>query len=416
MALSKSALSDLLDALRAGGDLDVIREGLALVLQALIDAEATQHIGARPYERTEQRTAHRNGTRSRLLSTKAGDVELRIPKLREGSFFPALLEPRRRIDRALLAVIMEAYVHGTSTRKVDDLVKALGVDAGISKSEVSRICAELDGEVAAFRSRSLAHTAFPYVFVDATYLKARVDGRVVSRAVVIATGVTADGGREVLGLDVGDSEDGAFWTAFLRSPQGPRAHRRPAGHLRCPHRPQAQAIAAVMAGAAWQRCRVHFLRNVLARVPRGSAEMVAAAIRTIFAQPTGAEVIDQVDKVAAMLEPKFPAVATMLADAREDLTAFAAFPAAHWAKIWSTNPLERVNKEVKRRTNVVGIFPDDAAVLRLAGAVLIEAHDEWQVADRRYLSEGSMAKLVSTGDDAARPKEVRRATAELVTT
>jgi len=217
MALSKSALSDLLDALRAGGDLDVVREALALVLQALIDAEATQHIGADRYERTEQRTTHRNGTRTRLLSTKAGDVQLRIPKLREGSFFPALLEPRRRIDRALLAVVMEAYVHGVSTRKVDDLVKALGIEAGISKSEVSRICAELDAEVAAFRSRSLAHTAFPYLFVDATYLKARIDGRVVSRAVVIATGVTADGGREVLGLDVGDSEDGAFWTAFLRS-------------------------------------------------------------------------------------------------------------------------------------------------------------------------------------------------------
>jgi putative transposase len=350
-----------------------------------------------------------------LLSTKAGDVELKIPKLREGSFFPALLEPRRRIDRALLAVVMEAYVHGTSTRKVDDLVKALGVDSGISKSEVSRICAELDGEVAAFRSRSLAHTAFPYLFVDATYLKARVDGRVVSRAVVIATGVTADGGREVLGLDVGDSEDGAFWTAFLRSLKA----RGLAGVqlvVSDAHTGLTQAIGAVMAGACWQRCRVHFLRNVLARVPRGSAEMVAAAIRTIFAPPTGAEVIDQLDKVAAMLQPKFPAVATMPTDAREDLTAFAAFPAAHWAKIWSTNPLERINKEVKRRTNVVGIFPDDAAVLRLAGAVLIEAHDEWQVAERRYLSEGSMAKLTQTGDDATRPKEVRRAPAELVAT
>jgi putative transposase len=217
MALNQSALNELLDALRAGGDLDVIRQALTLVLQALIEAEAAQQIGASRYERTETRTTHRNGTRTRLLSTKAGDVELRIPKLREGSFFPALLAPRRRIDRALLAVVMEAYVHGTSTRKVDDLVKALGVDAGISKSEVSRICAELDAEVAAFRSRSLAHTGFPYLFVDATYLKASVAGRVVSRAVVIATGVTADGGREVLGLDVGDSEDGAFWTAFLRS-------------------------------------------------------------------------------------------------------------------------------------------------------------------------------------------------------
>jgi putative transposase len=250
---------------------------------------------------------------------------------------------------------MEAYVHGTSTGKVDDLVKALGVEAGISKSEVCRICAEVAAEVAAFRSRSLAHTAFPYLFVDATYRKARIDGRVVSRAVVIATGVTADGGREVLGLDVGDSEDGAFWTAFLRSLKA----RGLAGVqlvVSDAHTGLKQAIA-VMAGAAWQRCRVHFLRNVLARVPRGSAEMVAAAIRTIFAQPTGAEVTDQVDKVAAMLQPKFPAVATMLTDAREDLIAFASFPAAHWTKIWSTNPLERVHKEVKRRTNVGASSP-----------------------------------------------------------
>ena len=415
MALDKFAIADLLEALRAGGDLDIIRQGLALVLQALIEAEAAEQIGAGRYERSTSRTTHRNGSRSRLLSTKAGDVELRIPKLREGSFFPALLEPRRRIDRALLAVVMEAYVHGTSTRKVDDLVKALGVDAGISKSEVSRICGELDGEVAAFRSRSLAHTAFAYLFLDATYLKARVDGRVVSRAVVIATAVTADGGREVLGLDVGDSEDGAFWTAFLRSLKA----RGLAGVqlvVSDAHTGLKQAVAAVMAGAAWQRCRVHFLRNVLARVPKGSAEMLAAAIRTIFAQPTGAEVIEQLDKVAAMLAAKFPAVARMLADAKADLTAFASFPAAHWTKIWSTNPLERVNKEIKRRTNVVGIFPDDAAVLRLAGAVLIEAHDEWQVAERRYLSEGSMAKLTQTSDDDRRPKEVKRATAELVAT
>jgi putative transposase len=415
MALDESAMTELLAALRAGGGLDVVRAALVLVLQALIDAEATEVIGADRYQRSQQRTTHRNGFRSRLLSTKAGDVELRIPKLREGSFFPALLEPRRRIDRALLAVVMEAYVHGTSTRKVDDLVKALGVDAGISKSEVSRICGELDAEVAAFRSRSLAHTGFPYVFLDATYLKARVDGRVVSRAVVIATGVTADGSREVLGLDVGDSEDGAFWTAFLRSLKA----RGLAGVqlvISDAHTGLKAAIGAVMAGASWQRCRVHFLRNVLARVPKASAEMVAAAIRTIFAQPTGTEVVDQLGKVATMLAPKFPQVAAMLVDAGEDLTAFTAFPVAHWRKLWSTNPLERLNKEIKRRTNVVGIFPDDAAVLRLAGAVLIEAHDEWQVAERRYLSEGSMAKLTATGDDAARPKEVRRATAELVAT
>ena len=217
MALSKSALSELLDALRAGGDLDLIREALALVLQALIDAEATQQIGARPYERTDTRVAHRNGFRTRLLSTKAGDVDLKIPKLREGSFFPALLEPRRRIDRALLAVVMEAYVHGTSTRKVDDLVKALGVEAGISKSEVSRICAGLDEQVEAFRSRPLHHTEFPYVFLDATSLHVRRTGQVTSMAVVVATGVTAIGGREVLGVDVGDSEDEVFWRGFLRT-------------------------------------------------------------------------------------------------------------------------------------------------------------------------------------------------------
>jgi putative transposase len=236
-----------------------------------------------------------------------------------------------------------------------------------------------------------------------------VDSRVVSRAVVIATGVCADGGRAVLGLDVGDSEDGAFWTAFLRSLKARGLHGVQLV-VSDAHTGLKAAIAAVMAGAGWQRCRVHFLRNVLARVPRGSAEMVAAAIRTIFAQPTAAEVIEQLDKVTAMLSPKFPQVATMLADAREDLTAFAAFPVAHWRKLWSTNPLERLNKEVKRRTKVVGIFPDDAAVLRLAGAVLIEAHDEWQVAERRYLSEGSMAKLARTSDDDLRPKEVRRAT------
>jgi len=216
MALSQSALSELLDAIRAGGSVDVMRDAMTLVLQELIELEAAQTIGAARYERTDERTTHRNGSRSRLLSTKAGDVELRIPKLRSGSFLPTLLEPRRRIDRALWAVVMEAYVHGVSTRKVDDLVAALGIDAGISKSEVSRICAELDAVVASFRDRPLGHTKFPYVFLDATYVKAHEGASVVSKAIVIATGVTATGDREVLGLSVGDSEDGAFWTAFLR--------------------------------------------------------------------------------------------------------------------------------------------------------------------------------------------------------
>jgi transposase-like protein len=398
MALSQSALSELLDAIRAGGSVDFMREAMTLVLQELIEAEAAQAIGAARYERTEERVTHRNGSRSRLLSTKAGDVELHIPKLREGSFLPALLEPRRRIDRALWAVVMEAYVHGVSTRKVDDLVRALGIDAGISKSEVSRIYGELDAVVGAFRERRLDHVAFPYVFLDATYVKAHEGASVVSKAIVIATGVTATGDREVLGLAVGDSEDGAFWTAFARS-----LRARGLGGVRLvisdAHTGLKAAIAAVFLGAAWQRCRVHFLRNVLARIPRGRAEMVLALIRTIWAQPDPAAVREQLDAVADKLSAGFPVLAAMLREAREDVTAFAAFPFAHWKKIWSTNPLERVNKEIKRRSDVVGIFPNEAAVLRLAGAVLLEVHDEWAIAERRYLAEGSMALLDRAPDD-----------------
>jgi transposase-like protein len=398
MALSQSALSELLEAIRAGEGTDTLRDAMRLVLQELIELEASEAIGAARYERTDERTTHRNGSRSRLLSTKAGDVELHIPTLREGSFFPALLEPRRRIDRALWAVVMEAYVHGVSTRKVDDLVTALGIDAGISKSEVSRICRELDGVVAAFRERRLDHVGFPYLFLDATYVKAHEGASVVSKAVVIATGVTGHGEREVLGLAVGDSEDGAFWTAFLRSLRS----RGLAGVrlvISDAHEGLKGAIAAILLGSAWQRCRVHFLRNVLARIPKGSAEMVLAAIRTIFAQPDAASAREQLDEIVEKLTPRFPVAAEMLAVAREDLLAYTAFPVAHWRKIWSTNPLERVNKEVKRRTDVVGIFPNEAAVMRLAGAVLLEIHDEWQVASRRYLSDGSMALLDRLADD-----------------
>jgi putative transposase len=298
------------------------------------------------------------------------------------------------VDQSLFAVIMEAYLHGTSARKVDDLVKALGADTGISKSEVSRICADLDTEVAAFRDRSLAGQAFRYVFLDATYCKARAGHRVVSQAVVVATGVAADGHREVLGFEVGDSEDGAFWTAFLRSLKT-RGLSGVQLVISDAHAGLKNAIASVLLGAAWQRCRVHFLRNVLAAVPRGSAEMVAAAIRTIFAQPGPVHVAEQLDTIAAMLGRQFPKVEAMLREAADDITAFAAFPVSHWKKIWSTNPLERLNKEIKRRTDVVGVFPNPAALLRLAGAVLAEAHDEWQVSERRYLSEGSMALLDS---------------------
>ncbi len=302
------------------------------------------------------------------------------------------------MDQCLFAVVMEAYLHGTSTRKVDDLVKALGADSGISKSEVSRICADLDTEVAAFRDRPLADQRFPYVFLDATYCKARVNHRVVSQAVVIATGVAADGRREVLGFQVGDSEDGAFWTAFLRSLKS-RGLVGVQLVISDAHSGLRGAIEAILIGSSWQRCRVHFLRNVLAQVPKGSAEMVAAAIRTIFAQPDAAHVREQLDTIAHMLGRQLPNVESMLRDAGDDITAFADFPVPHWKKIWSTNPLERLNKEIKRRTDVVGVFPNPAALLRLAGSVLVEAHDEWQVADKRYLSESTLALLHPTERD-----------------
>jgi putative transposase len=392
MALDQSALLEVLDALKVADVGDRVRQAAETIYQALIEAELTEAIGAAPHERCAGRANQRNGHRARTLTTRAGDLELRIPKLRTGSFFPSLLERRRRVDQALFAVVMEAYLHGVSTRKVDDLVKALGADTGISKSEVSRICADLDIEVGAFRDRSLAEQRFPYVFLDATYCKARVNRRVVSQAVVIATGVRAGGWREVLGFAVGDSEDGAFWTAFLRSLKA-----RGLGGVQLvisdAHTGLKQAINAVFIGAAWQRCRVHFLRNVLAQVPKGSSEMVAAAIRTIFAQPKADMVRDQLDVIAAMLGRQSTKVETMLRDATEDLLAFTSFPPGHWKKIWSTNPLERLNKEVKRRTDVVGVFPNPEALLRLAGAVLVEAHDEWQTTDRRYLSEATMALL-----------------------
>jgi transposase-like protein len=409
MALDQSALLEVLEVLKAADVEDRIRQAAETIYQALIEAELTAVIGAGPHQRTDARTGMRNGHRARTVTTTAGDLELKIPRLRSGSFFPSLLERRRRVDQSLFAVIMEAYLHGTSTRKVDDLVKALGADSGISKSEVSRICADLDTEIAAFRDRSLAGQPFPYVFLDATYCKARVNHRVVSQAVVVATGVAADGHREVLGFDVGDSEDGAFWTAFLRSLKA----RGLAGVqlvISDSHAGLKAAIGSVLLGAAWQRCRVHFLRNVLAQVPKGSAEMVAATIRTIFAQPGPAQVREQLQVIAGMLGRQFPKVETMLLDAADDVTAFAAFPLSHWKKIWSTNPLERLNKEIKRRTDVVGVFPNPDALLRLAGAVLVEAHDEWQVGERRYLSEGSMTQLAR---QAASPEEV--ATHQLLT-
>jgi putative transposase len=397
MALSQSVASELLEAFRAGEGVDLIRESVRLVMQELIETEASERIGAGRYERTEARVTDRNGSRPRLVATQAGDVELRIPKLRRGSFFPAILEPRRRIDQALYAVVMEAYVNGVSTRAVDDLVAALGIESGISKSEVSRICAGLDEQVEAFRSRPLHHAAFPYVFLDATYLPVRRFGQVTSMAVVVATGVTAVGGREVLGLDVGDSEDEVFWRGFLRT-----LKQRGLSGVRLvisdQHAGLVAALGRVFQGVGHQRCRVHFARNLLALVPKSHKDMVAAVFRTIFAQPDPATVAATWDSVRDQLTAAFPRIGPLMDEAKAEVHAFTTFPRNHWSKIWSTNPLERVNKEIKRRSRVVGIFPNEPAVIRLVGAVLADIHDEWQVSDRRYLSEGSMAKINTISD------------------
>jgi len=405
MALDQSALLDLLGELKLTDVTDRIRVATETLYQELIDAEATAFIGAAPFERTTERSTHRNGTRPRVLTTTAGDLDLTIPKLRAGTFFPALLERRRRVDQALFAVVMEAYLHGVSTRKVDDLVKALGADTGISKSEVSRICAGLDAEVAQFRDRTLSTLDYPYVFLDATYVKARVNHRIVSQAIVVAVGVAADGRREVLGFDVGDTENEGFWTAFLRSLKvrgldGVKLVMSDA------HSGLKKAIGTVFQGAAWQRCRVHFMRNVLSIVPKGSQDMVASIIRTIFAQPDREHIFTQFTEVTTMLSRSHPKVAVMLDEARHDLLAFASFPQRHWRQIWSTNPLERVNKEIKRRTDVVGVFPNPAALLRLAGAVLVEQHDEWEAGDRRYFSESSMLELKTMNETTGTIEEV----------
>ncbi len=398
MALSQSAVSELLEAFRAGDGLDLIRESVRLVMQELIESEASEFIGAGRYERTETRSNERNGSRPRLLATQAGDVELAIPKLRKGSYFPTILEPRRRIDQALYAVVMEAYVHGVSTRSVDDLVAALGIESGISKSEVSRICAGLDEVVGAFRTRRLDQTTFPYVYLDATYLHVRNStSQVVSMAVVVATGITADGAREVLGLDVGDSEDEVFWRGFLTS-----LKQRGLGGVRLVISDQHAGLVAALKrsfqGTAHQRCRVHFARNLLALVPKSHTDMVAAVFRTIFAQPNAGAVTATWDQVRDQLAKSFPKIGPLMDEAKAEVLAFTAFPRAHWQKIWSTNPLERVNKEIKRRARVVGIFPNEASVIRLVGAVLADMHDEWQSGERRYLSEGSMAKLTDNAD------------------
>jgi putative transposase len=396
-------LSELLRKAMIEHDADFLKEGVRVLSQALMELEVEEHVGASRHERSAGRTGQRNGYRERSWDTRVGTVELKVPRVRDSSYFPSLLEPRRRAERALSAVIQEAYVHGVSTRKVDDLVKALGM-TGISKSQVSRLCEELDEEVARFRERLLGGP-YPYVWVDATYVKARQDGRVASVAVVIAIGVNGrTGEREVLGLDVGPSEDGAFWGSFLRSlvSRGLCGVRLVSSDA---HRGLKGAIEAVLVGASWQRCRVHFMRNALSLIPKAAQQMVGATIRTVFAQPDARGAREQWRRVADGFRSRFPRLAELMDEVEEDVLSYATFPAEHWQKIWSNNPLERLNKEVKRRTEVVGIFPNEAAVVRLIGAVLSEQHDEWQVG-KRYFSAGSLAKLERKEEMADQPELV----------
>ena len=392
MAKSRMDLNAFVGKLLEEQDGDVLREGIRVLSQALMETEVAGLIGAERHERTGERTAYRNGSRTRTWDTRMGTIELAIPKVTPGTYFPSLLQPRRRAEHALLAVVQEAYVHGVSTRKVDDLVKALGVD-GISKSEVSRICGALDTVVAAFRTRTFTGE-HRYLWVDATYQKVRVDGRVVSQATVVAVGITSDGDRQVLGVDVGPSEDRAFWTAFLRS-----LVKRVLTGVRLvvsdAHEGLKQAISTVLHGAAWQRCRVHFMRNLLATVPQGAREAIAAIVRTIFAQPDHASALAQLRKVADGLRPRFAKTEALLEDATEDILAYRHLPVEHQRQLHSTNPLERLNKETKRRSNVVGIFPNPAAVIRLVGAILLEEDDEWAVAERRYFSAESMQQAAT---------------------
>jgi putative transposase len=387
----RMALAALLRKAEAEPGVDVLREGVRMLAEALMELEVEQHLGAARHERTPERTGQRNGYRERTWDTRVGTVGLRVPRARDGSYFPALLEPRTRAERALVAVVQEAYVAGVSTRRVDDLVKALGLD-GISKSQVSRLCAVLDAEVERFRNRPLT-VAYPYVWLDATFVKVRDAGRVAAQAVVVAVGVTMDGVREVLGVDVGPSEDGAFWLTFLRSllARGLQGVRPVISDA---HAGLRQAIGATVHGAAWQRCRVHFVRNALALAPKGAQQLVAATIRTVFAQPTAEAARGQWRQVADGFRGRWPRLAQLLDEAEDEVLAYLGFPSAHWRQIWSTNPLERLNKEVKRRTDVVGIFPNPAAVTRLVGALLAEQHDEWQIG-RRYFSAESLMPLAA---------------------
>lgn len=389
MTNDKIALRELLEK---GSDAGFLREMIGFAAQRLMELEVGEVTGAGHGERSPERLVQRNGYRDRDWQTRAGTVELRIPKLRRGSYFPAFLEPRRTAEKALTAVIQEAYVHGISTRSVDDLVRAMGME-GISRSQVSRLCAEIDERVRDFLARPIEGD-WPYLWLDATYVKVREAGRIVPVAVTIAVGVNADGRREVLGMAVGSSEAEPFWLDFLRT-----LKRRGLAGVKLvisdAHEGLKAAVTKVLR-ATWQRCRVHFARNALAHAGKTQRRIVSAWIGTAYAQEDAAAAHAQWRTVADQLRPKVPKLAALMDTAEEDVLAYMHFPAAHRTKLHSTNPIERLNGEIKRRTDVVGIFPNEAAVVRLVGAILLEQSDEWATQRARYMTLETIGAVSDT--------------------